>query len=134
MIRWLCLVRAVANDCLAAIKRLDESAEPRCGARGLCAPQLESLGRARANESRSCRRGSRRTPRNGHERFQIVRQPRVEPCGERRTGSKALGAPWKHATVVEDEDAQEAIWYVVSGQGEPGFSSVWWPQGHRGLP
>jgi hypothetical protein len=29
-----------------------------------------------------------------------------------------MGTPWKHAMVMEDDDVQEAIRYVVSGQGD----------------
>jgi hypothetical protein len=65
------------------------------------APRLESVGCACADESCARSRGRRGSTRESHERFQVVRQPRFEPAGGQRIKSKALGAPWKHAVVME---------------------------------
>ena len=48
----------------------------------LSASELEPVGGARANQSRSYSGGSRDWSRNGHERFQVLCQSRFEPSGE----------------------------------------------------
>ncbi len=46
------------------------------------------------------------TPRENHERVQVLRQPRAKPIGQRRTRSETLGTAWKHALAVEGRGRQ----------------------------